>query len=241
MRPLIGFSRPPPTPDVTVEFVLATTGAGFRPSLSSHTFSSFSLGTLEPGRRIVIAVLARNVISSVTVGGNAATAAGTQISAALGVYTGFFTILDDTNLTADIVVNLAGATTVCDIVIWSLYNTVQGVPGFFDSDSDTSNFDTGSFNVMSVSMNVPLNGVVLAYAQAFDDPAQEGLSFNWLEGVDENFDFAQSGNDTFGSSASRKYGSAVNNQTVSVSVPKGGGVPGNDGLIFLICTTWGTT
>ena len=236
MRPKMGVARPPIPADVTISHTFRTTTTGGLTNQTSHTFAATSLGTTAARRRIVVAVSSNRDVDGVTIAGVAATAVVTNVSGFNGA---LFTGLNADDATADIVVTLASAGIICDISVWALYDSNQNLPGHHDVQTDTSFSTVGSENIMSVSLDVPVNGVALAYSRAFDESSFGGATASYPAGVDEDFDNPSSGFDNRHSGASRKYTDAVNGQNVQVNILDNGGIPGGDAPFFLIAASWG--
>lgn len=102
---------------------------------SSYTFSAVGIGTASSDRTVIVAAFSRNSgntasISSVTVGGSAATeraSANYNISGGSSVC-GLYTIPYPTGTTADIVVNLPSSYARAGVAVYAVYGLVSVTP-----------------------------------------------------------------------------------------------------------------
>jgi len=102
---------------------------------SSYTFTGVNIGAAASNRTLIVAVFSRNAgstasISSVTVGGSAATqraSANYNISGGSSVC-GLYTIPYPTGTTADIVVNLPSSYARAGIAVYAVYGLSSEVP-----------------------------------------------------------------------------------------------------------------
>jgi hypothetical protein len=137
--------------------------------LTTYTFTGKSLGTAATGRRIIVGVTALNsasrTISSLTVGGHAATqVAFVEASGGGGfVPVGLYVIQVDTGTTANIVVTFSAGATRCGIGVFAAYDLLS---------STATDTDTSTANPQTDSINVDGGGVLVGYAH------------NWTSGVD---------------------------------------------------------
>lgn len=131
--------------------------------LTTYTFSGQSIGTAAADRIVVVGVHHNSGgdidISSVTIGGNAATAIVTAKDLATNTTTAaLYALLVPTGTTADIVVTLSAAGAVrAGIGVWN-------INGKFDSIAAFHTASATSGDPTSVSLNIPDQGCVIAVA-----------------------------------------------------------------------------
>lgn len=124
---------------------------------SSYTFTAVDLGAASPGRLIIVGTFGHDAFDeaiSVTVGGVSATR---RARARINPTIDLWSVVDAANTTANIVVTLDGTGVHCGIDVWSAYGVQNPVP------ADTGSALTGGAST-SVTLTVPIDGVVVAYA-----------------------------------------------------------------------------
>lgn len=175
--------------------------------LTAYTFTAAAIGTAAVGRRVIVCVSGYSgsnpAVSSVTVGGNAATAVVSQIS--VGQRSAIYIIQVDTGTTADIVVTFSVGCSFCGAAVFAAYNLLSSTAT--DTGSSTANPATGT-------MNISAGGVGVAYAAAY---AAASRTFTWAgltERVDEDVEAALF--DTH-SAASAAFASAQTGLTVTAT------------------------
>lgn len=178
---------------------------------TTYTFTGRSTGTASPGRYIVVATGGAQspspfTISSVTVAGNAMTAAvnsagtGGTIGIPIGIYIyGPLT----TGTTADVVVTFSAGMARAGIGVWACTNLTSSTPT--GTAAGTVNSDP-----QSTTINVSAGGALIAYTMAVDGA---GATYSWA-GPAEQFDETIESS-TAQSGASTDYGTAQTGLTVS--------------------------
>ena len=185
-------------PSVMTDAVLTYIGANSAGVADPHTFAGEAIGTAAPDRYVAVGVRTNvGTISSVTIGGNAATKvlnlADAEGEAAI------FMLLVTSGTTADIVVDLSTSAT-CSIGVW----TVNGLVSTTPTDSFTSTSDPGSGVI-----DVTAGGFVIGIA--YD--AVNAPNITWSE-VTERYEHAPGGVRCM-SGADKSYAAAQTNLAVS--------------------------
>ena len=124
---------------------------------ASYTFSGVDLGTASPGRLIIVGTFGFDPIdeaTTVTVGGESATR---RVRERINPTIDLWSLVYASGTSADIVVGLPGTGVDCGIAVWAAYGIQNPVP------SDTDNALTAGAST-SVTLTVPIDGVVVAYA-----------------------------------------------------------------------------
>lgn len=183
-------------------------------ALTTYTFSTQSIGAAQAGRRIIVAAgcPANGVdrtISSVTIGGDAATAIGTIASGAGGgafAQAQLFVLQVDTGTTADIVVTWSGAADRCSVGVWAAYDLQSSTPTA--TLTSTANPQTGTINVSA-------GGILIAAAFDFNG-VPTAATFTWA-GPTERYDAQFVATNLFYSGASDAYAAAQTGLTVTAT------------------------
>lgn len=131
---------------------------------SSYTFSAVSLGAAATGRRIVIGVAGSKggtvSVTSVTVGGNAATQLCTDEGSGGGANkrTALYIITVDSGTSADIVVTYSGTCARSGIGVWAVYDLQSSTPVATATSQTVDPYTSGS-----LSHNAGGVGIYVAY------------------------------------------------------------------------------
>lgn len=150
--------------------------------LTTFTFASQAIGTAFTGRRVVVGVgaisAASRTISSVTIGGIAATPIAFVEGASGGVFVpgGLYIAQVDTGTTASVVVTYSGSANRCGIGVFVLSNMTTSV---------ASDFGTSIANPETKTLAVPVGGVAIGYATVYQSGGTP--TFGW-SGITERFD-----------------------------------------------------
>lgn len=119
---------------------------------STYTFSSQSIGTAATGRQIVIGVAGSRggtvSVTSVTVGGNAATQLCTDEGSGGGANqrTALYIIQVDTGTTADIVVTYSTTCARSGIGVWAVYDLQSSTPVATATSQTVAPYTSGSLS-----------------------------------------------------------------------------------------------
>lgn len=178
-----------------------------------YTFSTKSIGTAAAGRRVLVGVHGIQspavTISSLTVGGNAATAAVSLASEGNISPIAIYVIQVDSGTTADIVVTFSGGALCCGIGVWAAYDLQSSTQT--DTVTATADPSTGAIDCVA-------GGVIVAYGSSYGGA---GLTHAWT-GLTENFDeVVDGGISTFHTGASDAFATAQTGLSVSMN-PSGG-------------------
>jgi len=147
-----------------------------------YTFSGQAIGTAASNRKVVFAAYASNgpANATATLGGNAATQIASVTNG--GGEIRLFQIDVPSGTTADIVVTWSAGVLRCGIGVWAVYGA--------ESSAHATAADSDGSDPLSVSLNCPAGGVVIA--AAFNS---NGSTFTWA-GVTENYDEVVEGANT---------------------------------------------
>jgi hypothetical protein len=204
-------------PAAVATFVDSTESTG---DLTTYTFAGHAIGDAATGRHVLIGIGASGsagqsdrTISSVTVGGDAATAVGTLVTSTstATTYAVFYIIQVDSGTTADIVVTWSGDLISTGIGVWALYNLLSATP------TDTG---TGVLSGTNIGIDAPARGVIVGYAHTQRNGAG-GATHTWAnlsERFDEQID---AGNSDAHTGASDAFGAAESNRLISVTFSAG--------------------
>jgi hypothetical protein len=164
---------------------------------STYTFSSHEIGVANAARLVVVGVILHdsggsNGISSVTIGGSAATEVENTSSAgdvAEARIAGIYTRVVAAGTTADIVVNCSNSGTSCGIAVWSLY------PSSSTSIYDVSGSSGSTTSLTATNVNTAVGGTVVAVGMHNNS---NSTSWSWAgsdtEVVEVNENLGDSGN-----------------------------------------------
>jgi hypothetical protein len=214
---LIPFFVPEGAPPATVAtFVDNAESDG---DLTTYTFAGHAIGDAATGRHVLVGIGASGgsgqsdrTISSVTVGGNAATAVGTLVTSTstTTTYAVLYIIQVDSGTTADIVVTWSDALVSTGIAVWALYNLLSATP------TDTATSVTGS----NIGIDVEARGVIVGYNHTQRNAAGGSVHTwtNLTERFDEQID---AGNSDSHTGASDAFGAAETNRLISISFDAG--------------------
>lgn len=186
---------------------------------SSYTFSSASIGTAATGRLVVVGVGGVQggsgfTISSVTIGGNAATALTTLVEGTGGgncAYACLYGLTVDSGTSADVVVNWSAGLASCGIGVWAVYDLLSTTP----EDTGTSTTNGGS-----VSMDCSAGGVIIGYRHTQRN-STGGSTHSWSN-LTERFDqVVDSANSDNNSGASDAFATAQTGMSISCTSSPG--------------------
>ena len=199
-----------PKPLPTKEFQ-ATTFDGT--ALTTYTFASQNIGIASSTRRVIVAVRilssAARTISSVTVGGVAATAVVTRTVTNFFNYRLSFYIADvPTGTTADVVITNSGACEASSISVWAAYNLASSIA----VDSDLSTNTSSPFAIPSLSTTE--GGILVAASLSLTGGA---VSASWTNAT-ERSDVSSSYAGAFVGSSAADAGTTGAGVAVSVAV-----------------------
>ncbi len=187
-------------------------------ALATVTLTGVAIGTPAPDRLVVAVVLGRDssarTISSVTIGGVAATAAVTSPSQ--NNPTGIYYARVPAGATADIVVTFSAATTRMAVAVYTLTGYRNAAPAAVDQDY-------GSGTTLSVALARPRDAVVIA-----GSITSSAGTFAW-SGVTEDTDIAHASSRV--SAASDDFGAAEPAMAVSF-------VNSGSGAASIVAATW---
>lgn len=150
--------------------------------LTTYTFATQAIGTAFVGRRVVVGVGAINsasrTISSVTIGGIAATQIAFAEGSGSGVFvpSGLYIAQVDIGTTASVVVTYSGSANRCGIGVFALSNMTTSTAS--DSGTSTANPETKT-------LAVPPGGLAIGYATVYQSGGTP--TFGW-SGATERFD-----------------------------------------------------
>lgn len=178
---------------------------------TNYTFSSQSLGAETADRFMVVAATITGnavgrTIDSVTVGGVSATQAIQTIAgggAAEIWYTPKVADSGPTGSTGDVVVNTSGSCLNCSVAVYAVKSASSVTPTAAQNDTSSP---------LSLSINVPANGVGIAVARAAGTPGDT----TWA-GFIEDTDQALDGGIGVGTTASAEFSAEQVGLTVSAS------------------------
>lgn len=181
---LIGFGAA--STQLTPASISYITNAASSSGLTNYTFSTQSIGTAATGRRIIViasgySTTGGRTLSSVTIGGNAATSIVTASDSGGAVnsqLSGIFILQVDAGTTADIVVNFSGGMGGCDIGVFAAYDLL----------SSTAT-DTGSSvaNPMTDTIDISAGGICVAGCETYTT----GSSGHTWTNLTERYDATQ--------------------------------------------------
>lgn len=166
---------------------------------TTYTFTSKDIGTAATGRRIIVGVIgsgaASRTISSVTVGGNAATAINFVEGSGTGAFlqSAIYIIQVDAGTTATVVVTFSAGNNRCSVGIWAAYDL---------QSSTATATGTSVANPQTASLNISAGGIAIGVANGFDNNALTGYSWTNLT---ENFDGLFASNQIAHSGASAAF------------------------------------
>lgn len=213
---MIGLMPPPPPYRRAISTYISTTLD--TSALATVTLTGVAIGTPAPDRLVVAVVLGRDsnarTISSVTIGGVAATAAVTSPSQ--NNPTGIYYARVPAGTTADIVVTFSAATTRMAVAVYTLTGYRNAAPAAVDQDYDTT-------TTLSATLARPRDAVVIA-----GSITSSTGTFTWT-GATEDADTAHSGNRA--STASATFGAADPAMAISF-------VNTSSGAASLCAATW---
>lgn len=150
--------------------------------LSVYTFSAQSLGAAASDRKIIVGIgwssATAQTLSSVTIGGVTATIIGQiESSGSSSGPSALVIAAVPTGATGDVVVTLSGGVQRLGIGIFRVVGLVSSTAHATATD------DTAVSGVVTTTLNVPANGIVVAMAGSVD-----GASWSWTAGPVEDFD-----------------------------------------------------
>jgi len=194
---LPGGSSPP---EVTLTFTDSAVTSGLS---STHTFTGKAIGTAASDRRVVVVVSLEGAASltSVTIGGNTATA--DYVFAGAASLVGFYSYNLTTGITADIVVTV-GALTYVGIGVYALYGA-NATP----SDTAGSNTNPNPSN----TINVVAGGCAIS---AVEIRSNTNRTVTWT-GLTEEYDAVVGNNDDSHSGAADQFPTAQTGLTVQAT------------------------
>ncbi len=148
---------------------------------TTYTFTNKAIGTAATGRRIIVGVSSgagsSATISSLTIGGNAATqVAFLDGTVSLSMISAIYILQVDTGTTATIVVTFSGSRSSCGVGVWAAYDLQSSTATFTGTSSGSPP------SVGSVSCNA--GGVIVAQSIVY---AGSTPTFTW-SGLTERFD-----------------------------------------------------
>jgi hypothetical protein len=135
--------------------VVNTDSAVDNSDLTTYTFTSRALGAVRANRRIVVGVHHANAIavSSMTIGGISAS----QLVIDAGTLASLWSAFVPTGTTGNIAITFASGQNNCGIGVWAVYDSA--------SSAFHTAADSGSADPVSVNINVPYRGAVVAYSR----------------------------------------------------------------------------
>lgn len=171
---------------------------------TAHTFTGLNIGAADPARFVIIGVAMRNggSISSLTIGGNAATALVTSGGNAIGSH--FYGLLVPSGTTATVVVN-HGTNSTCLVSSYSLYNLASTTPVSTALSSNVTPAD--------LSSNTAIDAIVLGLVHQGNSTS---TTFTWT-GLTERWDETGAAPVTSWSGADGQMTTAETPRTISVS------------------------
>tara|TARA_Y100000031_G_C8217101_1_gene383991 strand:+ start:110 stop:1165 length:1056 start_codon:yes stop_codon:yes gene_type:complete len=219
------------TPTATSSF---TASAVDTTDASSYTFSSQAIGAADSTRIVVVGIATGDAnvgsptINSVTVGGSSATAVIEQ-AALVRSKCAIYQRAIASGTTADIVVNLSGSAYGCGIGLWRMVGANSTVA---DTAADTA--ATNSSELLSTTIDVPANGVLIGVATAQSSSGDP--TFTWSE-ITERYEigeWAGGGGDRGTSGASLDYATTQTGITVTCDQTNGNIYEG-----AMVLASWG--
>lgn len=161
MRPLLGFSRPPPPPEPFS--ITYTDNQALIASASSHTFSNVSIGDASPVRMIVAGINSvqdPGLTTSCTIGGITATRF-IDVEGATDTDIEIWYAMVPTGTTADIQINSSNSSINPEVAV---YRVISASTTLFDSIANT---EIAQPPPMSLDVNTEAGGGVIAFANSF--------------------------------------------------------------------------
>lgn len=179
---------------------------------ASHTYSSTGIGTAAADRLVVVAFGGSNnsaTVSSVTIGGNAATVY--YIGTAQPQIVGFAVLLVTSGTTADIVINFSTTQDHGAIAVYSVYGA---------NATPTATDFTDTTDTYQYTANVPAGGLVIACAT--DNNSSTEPQWTWT-GPTEDRDISMGAKTFSSASALLAAGDAAYAITADKAGTSGGG------------------
>lgn len=205
------------------ECIFTDSGDSGDSGVTTHTFTSRSLGAAHPTRYIVVGVHTANVaIDSATIGGVTATI----IASTTGPNGGtchFIGAAVPTGTTGNVVINISSTAISCKIVVYALYNLKSTTPVYNQTDTSVSS------NAITLSgINIPRRSCLIAVCSR-----QLNIAHSWsgTAGETEDADFSSSANYRI-SCAHQNYNTAQSSRTVVCTSASSAGVGRLRVLIF---------
>jgi len=153
---------------------------------SSYTFSAQDIGNASAGRRVIVCIgwanAAQRAVTSVTIGGTAATQAAQANAATCGAAIFYAVIASGT--TADIVVNLNGTATRCCISVYAGDSLQSSTP--VDSGGIVDNLTTTTVS----DIEVKVDGFLICFAYENSNANAITPFYDGVETEIENFEDA---------------------------------------------------
>lgn len=181
-------------------------------NLTTYSFASQDIGAADATRRVIVALSASGSISARTL--SSATIAGVGATIHVNInsidHFSIFSAQVASGTTATISVTLSGACIRAGIGIWRLINETSGTPHATASDA------TMSSNVLSLNIDVPSNGVLVAGGIYIGTAATASWS-----GATERYDAALEGGTTCHTGASETGLGSETGRAVSFTVTGG--------------------
>lgn len=180
---LIGYGAAPSAGAVSVSFQAGTFDAS---NATAYTFTGAAIGSAAADRVVVVGVGTRTnsaaSISSVTIGGNGATLAGSQANdASQGAdIAALYYLAVPSGTTATIVVNCSASMVRCYIAVWAVYGS-SGAPTHTATDTA---FTAAAVNT-TLSCNA--NGAIIGMAEGLTTTGPSSWTWSGItEQVDAN-------------------------------------------------------
>ena len=140
-------------PAISVEYLETRADSG---SATTYTFAGVSFGNVAATRIIAVAIMSASssdTISSVTIGGVAATSRGEQVSS--GAHTAIYTA-SSSGTSGDVVVTFGSSHANCAISVYSVKNYETGY------NANILSTVASGVGTMDLSITLPSKGVVIA-------------------------------------------------------------------------------
>lgn len=182
---------------------------------STYTFSNHDVGQPSPYRWVLVGIQsghsAARTISSVTIGGVAATQVGFNASADDTILTAFYIALVPAGTTATIVVVFSGSAVRCRVGVWTIIGLLSATA------TDTASDDTDSSGVVSDTLDVQAGGCAFGLYSYLSTGTPTAAWAGLTEQFDGNLEASQ-----YGTSAFDNFVAAQSGMTVSVTITNPG-------------------
>ncbi len=150
---------------------------------NSYSFAGLAIGTAAVGRRVIVGCAASGAgltaVSSLTVGGVAATSVVSQTDTSSASVAALYIIQVDTGTTATVAVTFnAASSRGAGCVVWAAYNIA----------STPTQTGSSTASPLATTLNISAGGVAVGYAEAYDASIPTYTWAGLTESVDATID-----------------------------------------------------